>query len=96
MLPGVSVPRNIFGYSSRFLSTRCTIVCSRPTRELPVIHTALRRRTLQPVSMLCSVAGAAVVGLLAIVAAVVVYRKVGSGSGGPKYKRCAVGMKSIN
>ena len=46
--------------------------------------------------MLCSVAGAAVVGLLAIVAAVVVYRKVGSGSGGPKYKRCAVGMKSIN
>jgi hypothetical protein len=46
-------------------------------------------------SSLCSVVGAAVVGLLAIVAAVVVYRKVSSGSGGPAYKRCAVGVQSM-
>lgn len=35
------------------------------------------------------------VGLLAIVAAVVVYRKISSGSSGPEYKRCAVGVQSM-
>lgn len=38
--------------------------------------------------MPCSVAGAAVVGVLAIVAAAVVYRKVSGGSGGRRYQRC--------